>query len=127
MYPLRIARTDLGGYIYDADFTVSYGLGMVVDPKITDPESELSHIFPLYVSKTEHGGPWQTLTLLEDPRIEEVGKTWVSPLIQDPLHPLHVLKVELARIDEGIHRYRTKFWFSPDGGKSWYAPIVFPD
>ena len=111
-----------GLYIREVDKnTLVYGLGTMFVP----PSGPIDD-FPLFVSKVENGGTKQILATIEDPGTEELGGKWKSSLIEDPDYPQFVLKVELVRID-GIRKYQTKFWLSPDGGKSWYAPIVFPD
>ncbi len=99
---------------------MAYGLGFILNLQIRPPSFE----FPIYVSKSENGGPWETITTIPDPNIDQIGSEWET-LVKNPDHPNHVIKIKLIRVEEE-YKYRVKSYFSVDGGDSWWKPLIYP-
>jgi len=109
-------------FLLDRNEHVCYGLGtMFVPPNGKFPLYD----FPLFVSKTERGGPWQVITSFPDPNIEKIGGEWKSKFITDPDHKSFILQVKLTRVEEP-YKYKTEFMLSPDNGSSWLPPANYP-
>lgn len=114
--------TDLGLVFWrlDGEKYIAYGIGKLSKPR---GGTFLLYEFPLFISRTVGGGPWETIITIPDPDIE-IGGGWESPLITDPDYNV-TLKVKLIRVEE-VYKYKVMFFASPSWSEKWFPPTIYP-
>ena len=81
-------------------------------------EEPLDYNFPLFVMRAEEGKMKQTLAIIPDPELQEIGAEWLSDIIQDPVYEDYLLRVKLIRVEK-LYEYQMELHTSGDNGQSW--------
>ncbi len=121
--------TDMGSAFWPLDPEgkkfISYDLGFIGTP----PGNYPFYDFPLFISRSAGGQPYQTIATIQDPGLKNIGDKWETTTTDTEYNVL--CKVRLTRIRED-YKYKTEFLVSPDygighnGERQWLPPLTFP-